>query len=134
MAENTPILHGTWPRRPPSIPTQWDNGCEYFTDCLNCPLVVCAQEEFGFRRFQALLVRRAVARLYWRVGLELSQITQVLGVHRKTVQRAFNSSSTKKPIPQLDLSHWRDSIVTREAQDAGGIRPDVPEWVRGALA
>jgi hypothetical protein len=67
-----------------------DDGCEFAESCLNCPLPVCIYEESGGkRRFLKRQRDKEMARLHANEGKGVSELAQIFGVSKRTVQRAL---------------------------------------------
>lgn len=75
---------------------EWrDEGCEFYTSCLNCPLPRCVEDEpRGQQRLRMAARKRRMVELRQR-GKSVKEIAELFGVSRRTVQRALQSN--KKP-------------------------------------
>jgi transposase-like protein len=66
-----------------------DEGCEVFGSCLNCPLPRCVEEEPRGRQRLMLAVRNRRMVELRRSGKGVKDIARLLGVSRRTVERAL---------------------------------------------
>ena len=75
---------------PPEYCQYHDEGCEFAESCLNCPLPVCVYDEPGGKRM-FLNRRRAaeIASFFNRESKSTGEVAKILGVSRRTVQRAL---------------------------------------------
>ena len=81
------------PDLPPEYCHYRDEGCEFLNSCLNCPLPQCLYDEpRGKQRFLKELRNREIERLY-RDGWKIKELAMVLGLSRRTIQRALRSSA-----------------------------------------
>ena len=82
---------------PPEYCQYHDEGCEFAESCLNCPLPVCVYDEPGGKR-RFLNRRRAaeIALFSNKEGKGTRELSQILGVSRRTVQRALKLASGEK--------------------------------------
>lgn len=73
----------------------WDEGCEFFPSCLNCPLPRCVEDEpRGQQRLRMAARKRRMAELK-RIGKNVKEIAELFGVSRRTVQRALKNQKLK---------------------------------------
>ena len=76
------------PDLPPEYCHYKDEGCEFLDSCLNCPLPQCLYDEpRGKQRWLKELRNRQIERLY-RDGWKISELALMLGLSRRTIQRA----------------------------------------------
>jgi len=75
---------------------EWrDEGCEFFSSCLNCPLPKCVEDEpRGQQRLRMEARKRRMAELRRR-GQSVKEIAGLFGVSRRTVQRALENKKPK---------------------------------------
>ena len=72
-----------------------DGGCEVFPSCLNCPLPTCIEEEPRGKQSLGTSVRaRRMAELR-RNGKSVKEIAEILGVSKRTVQRAVATEKSR---------------------------------------
>jgi AraC-like DNA-binding protein len=78
---------------PPEYCQYQDAGCEFSRSCLNCHLPVCVYDEHGGKQ-RLLKKRRAaeMAKLFTKEGKDISELAQIFGVSRRTVQRALKTA------------------------------------------
>ena len=82
------------PDLPPEYCHYKDEGCEFLDSCLNCPLPQCLYEEpRGKQRWLKELRNREIERLY-RDGWNIKELAVMLGLSRRTIQRALKSTAT----------------------------------------
>jgi hypothetical protein len=87
---------------PPEFCHYRDEGCEFASSCLNCPLPVCVYDEPGGR--QRLLKRqrgRDMARMYTTEGKGIKELAEIFKVSQRTVQRALKkafSEASKREV------------------------------------
>jgi len=69
---------------------EWrDEGCEFYTSCLNCPLPRCVEDEpRGQQRLRMAARKRRMVELR-QGGKSVKEIAELFGVSRRTVQRAL---------------------------------------------
>ena len=80
------------PDLPPEYCHYKDEGCEFLDSCLNCPLPQCLYDEpRGKQRWLKELRNRQIERLY-RDGWKISELALMLGLSRRTIQRALKSN------------------------------------------
>ncbi len=75
---------------PPEFCRYHDEGCEFASSCLNCPLPLCVYDEPGGR--QRILKRRRaeeMARMYTTEGKGVKELAEIFKVSQRTVQRAL---------------------------------------------
>jgi transcriptional regulator of acetoin/glycerol metabolism len=78
---------------PPEYCHYKDEGCEFLDSCLDCPLPHCLYDEpRGKQRWLKELRNREIERLY-REGWKIKELAVVLGLSRRTIQRALKSSA-----------------------------------------
>ena len=78
---------------PPEFCQYHDEGCEFATSCLNCPLPVCVYEEPAGK--ERLMKKRRAAKmeqLFVKEGRTIRELSQIFKVSRRTVQRALKVS------------------------------------------
>ena len=75
---------------------EWrDEGCEFFSSCLNCPLPKCVEDEpRGQQRLRMEARKRRMAELRRR-GQSVKEIAGLFGVSKRTVQRALENKKLK---------------------------------------
>ncbi|OGO24207.1 MAG: hypothetical protein A2Z28_07475 [Chloroflexi bacterium RBG_16_51_9] len=75
---------------------EWrDEGCEFFSSCLNCPLPKCVEDEpRGQQRLRMEARKRRMAELR-RNGKNVKEIAGLFSVSRRTVQRALENKKPK---------------------------------------
>lgn len=84
---------GNEPDLPPEYCHYRDEGCEFLDSCLNCPLPQCLYDEpRGKQRWLKELRNREIERLY-RDGWKIKELAVMLGMSRRTIQRALKSST-----------------------------------------
>ena len=75
---------------PPEYCHYRDEGCEFASFCLNCPLAKCIYDEHGGRqRFAKRLRNREMVRLFRKEGKGVRELALMFGVSQRTVQRAL---------------------------------------------
>jgi DNA-binding CsgD family transcriptional regulator len=72
-----------------------DEGCEVFGSCLNCPLPRCVEEEPRGRQRLILAARNRRMVELRRSGKSVKDIAGLLGVSRRTVERALKNQKPK---------------------------------------
>jgi DNA-binding transcriptional ArsR family regulator len=78
---------------PPEFCRYHDEGCEFASSCLNCPLPLCVYDEPGGR--QRILKRRRaeeMARMYTTGGKGVKELAEIFKVSQRTVQRALKKA------------------------------------------
>ena len=74
---------------PPEYCHYHDEGCEFLDSCLNCPLPKCLYDEpRGKQKWLKELRNQEIERLY-RDGWKIRELAAVLGLSRRTIQRAL---------------------------------------------
>ena len=78
---------------PPEYCHYRDDGCEFASSCLNCPLQKCIYDEPGGRQsWRKRLRDREMARLVNTEGKGIKELALIFGVSQRTVQRALKGS------------------------------------------
>jgi hypothetical protein len=79
---------------PPEYCQYQDDGCEFASSCLNCPLPICVYDEPG-GKLKLQKRRRAVEmeRLHTHGGKTIMELARIYGVSDRTVQRALKAVS-----------------------------------------
>lgn len=73
-----------------------DEGCEFASSCLNCPLPQCTFDEPRGRQRQAKWFRdRELARRFLSEGKEMKELALEFGISQRTVQRALKRVLSK---------------------------------------
>jgi AraC-like DNA-binding protein len=81
------------PDLPPEYCHYKDEGCEFLDSYLNCPLPQCLYDEpRGKQRWLKEVRNREIERLY-RDGWKIKELAVMLGLSRRTIQRALKSSA-----------------------------------------
>ena len=90
---------------PPEYCRYEDEGCEFASSCLNCPLPVCIYDEPGGKK-RALKRRRAVEmeRLYRNEGKTIGELAQIYKVSCRTVTRALKAARGSNNIDANDMN------------------------------
>jgi hypothetical protein len=90
---------------PPEYCQYHDEGCDFAESCLNCPLPVCVYDEPGGKRRLKNRRRAAeIASFFNREGKNTGEVAQILGVSRRTVQRALKMTFGDKKGCRPDLN------------------------------
>ena len=94
--EETEIDEETDHQNEPDLPPEYchyrDEGCEFLDSCLNCPLPQCLYDEpRGKQKWLKELRNREIERLY-RDGWKIRELATMLGLSRRTIQRALKIS------------------------------------------
>ncbi len=83
------------PDLPPEYCHYRDEGCEFIDSCLNCPLPQCLYDEpRGKQKWLKELRNREIERLY-RDGWKIRELAVILGLSRRTIQRALKINNMK---------------------------------------
>ena len=78
---------------PPEYCHYRDEGCEFASSCLNCPLQKCIYDEPGGRQsWRRRLRDREMARLVNAERKGIKELALIFGVSQRTVQRALKGS------------------------------------------
>jgi len=73
---------------PPEYCHYQDDGCEFASSCLNCPLPKCIYEQPGGRQHWLKGLRdREIVKLAGSEGREVKELALRFGVSQRTVQR-----------------------------------------------
>ena len=78
---------------PPEFCRYHDEGCEFASSCLNCPLPLYVHDEPGGR--QRLLKRqrgRDMVKMYTTEGKGIKELADIFKVSQRTVQRALKKA------------------------------------------
>ena len=82
---------------PPEYCHYRDEGCEFASSCLNCPLSKCIYDEPGGRQRWLKRQRdKQIVRLFTAEGKEVKELALMFGISQRTVQRALKNSL---PVP-----------------------------------
>jgi len=83
-------LEGTEIDLPPEYCHYDDEGCEFSSSCLNCPLSHCIYDEpRGHQRQLKRQRNREIVRLFTQEGKGIKELAERFGVSQRTVQRAL---------------------------------------------
>jgi len=75
---------------PPEFCHYRDEGCEFASSCLNCPLSQCIYEQpRGRQRLKKKLRAGEVRRLFTTEGKGVKELAIQFGVSQRTIQRAL---------------------------------------------
>ena len=75
---------------PPEYCHYRDEGCEFASSCLNCPLAKCIYDERGGRQQHTKRLRNSeIARLFRKEGKGVRELASMFGVSQRTVQRVL---------------------------------------------
>ena len=75
---------------PPEYCHYDDNGCEFSSSCLNCPLLQCIYDEPRGHQRQVKRQRdRKIVRMFTKEGKGVQELATCFGVSPRTVQRAL---------------------------------------------
>ncbi len=78
---------------PPEYCHYRDNGCEFASSCLNCPLPKCIYDQPGGRQRWLKRARdREMVRLFTTEGKGVKELASMFGISQRTVQRALKDS------------------------------------------
>ncbi len=86
-------MNDYYPDLPPEFCQYRDEGCEFASSCLNCPLPLCVFEEPDGKT-RLLKKRRAVKmeQLFIKEGKTIRELAQIFKVSRRTVQMTLKVS------------------------------------------
>ena len=81
---------------PPEYCHYRDEGCEFASSCLNCPLPKCVYDEpGGGQHWRKKLRDREMTRLFSRGGKGIKELALMFGISQRTAQRALKRAGNE---------------------------------------
>ena len=78
---------------PPEYCQYRDEGCEFISSCLNCPLPECIYElPGGKQHWQKGLRNKEVVRLFITEGMGVKDLASIFSISQRTVQRVLKGT------------------------------------------
>jgi len=91
-----------------------DEGCEFASSCLNCPLSKCIYDEPGGRQRWLKRQRdRQIVRLFTVKGKKVKELALMFGISQRTVQRVLKNSLLTPSSPPLKRKVKRERKLER---------------------